>query len=164
MKQKLADMSDALDRICQKAAIGFFFFMVVLILFQVVGRYIFQAVPAWTAEAARYCMIWGGLLGATSAFKTNADPRLFQPPATRIKWINITATALRTISTIIFLAPVLYYCDTYLVRTFHRTTPTLEIRTIWVSIAIPLFILIIFFHMACDLICGDASKKSNGYS
>ena len=54
--------------------------MVVLVMFQVLARYVFRAVPVWTEEAARYCMVWGGLFGATVAFHGDLDPRLIQPP------------------------------------------------------------------------------------
>jgi TRAP-type C4-dicarboxylate transport system permease small subunit len=46
-----------LDSACRAASIDFFSLMLLLVLFQVIARYVFQMVPVWTEEAARYCMI-----------------------------------------------------------------------------------------------------------
>jgi len=80
MRRVIALVSYGLDRFCRATAVGFLSLMLLLVLFQVVARYIFQAVPVWTEEAARYSMIWGGLFGATVAFRGDLDPRLIQPP------------------------------------------------------------------------------------
>ena len=53
----LTKASLAVDRICRASAVGFFAAMLVIVLFQVVARYIFQSVPVWTEELARYCMV-----------------------------------------------------------------------------------------------------------
>lgn len=73
-------ISFELDRFCRAAASGFLGLMLLLVLFQVLARYIFQVVPVWTEEAARYCVVWGGLFGTTVAFRDDRDPRLIQPP------------------------------------------------------------------------------------
>jgi len=148
----LYQASNALDRFCIRAAMGFFSAMLVLVLFQIVARYIFRAAPVWTEEAARYCMIWGGLLGATAAFKADKDPRLIQQPRTGSKIWIISATWLRSLATIIFLGPVLYYSDRFLIRTWNRTSDALEIPLMWVTLAVPATVLIIFFHLLVRLI------------
>ena len=37
-------------------------FMTILVLFQVLTRYVFKSPPPWTEELARYVMIWGTLI------------------------------------------------------------------------------------------------------
>ena len=59
MRRTIALVSYGIDRFCRAAGIGFLSLMMLLVLFQVLARYIFQAVPVWTEDAARYCMIWG---------------------------------------------------------------------------------------------------------
>lgn len=152
IRKVIYQASKTLDRFCIRAAMGFFSAMLILVLFQIVARYIFRAAPVWTEEAARYCMVWGGLLGATAAFKAEQDPRLVQPPSTGSKlWIN-SATWLRSLATVVFLGPVLYYSDSYLVRTWHRTSDALEIPLMWVTLAVPTAVLIIFFHLLARII------------
>ena len=141
-------ISDKLDRGCRAGAVFFFAAMVVLVMFQVLARYVFRAVPVWTEEAARYCMVWGGLLGATVAFKAGRDPKLVPPPtAGPPLWLR-TASALRMLATLCFLGPILYHSDQFLARHWHRTAEALGISTVWVTMAVPIAILAIFIHLA----------------
>ena len=151
MRRIIVHISCALDRLCQFSAAAFFAAMLVLVVFQVVARYIFQAVPPWTAEAARYCMVWGGLLGATVAFRADQDPRLIQPPHSGRRAWAVSALWLRALAVAIFLGPVLYYSHGFLVRTWHRTTAALGISTMWVSLAVPFAVIVIFFHLLAKL-------------
>lgn len=147
----LFQASRAVDRVCRLTAVGFFTLMLLLILFQVVARYIFQSVPVWTEEAARYCMVWGGLLGATVAFRADMDPRLIQPPRKGPGWKILTALWLRSLAVVVFLGPVLYHSDRFLARTFHRSSEALGISMAWVTLAVPVFIIVIFFHLLARL-------------
>jgi TRAP-type C4-dicarboxylate transport system permease small subunit len=145
-------ISDWLDRFCRIAAGGFLTVMLLLILFQVVARYIFQSVPVWTEEMARWCMVWGGLLGATLAFRIDADPRLFQPPLKGSRIWVCSAFWLRTGMVIVFLGPVLWYSDRFIARMMARTAETMEIPLGWVSLAIPVMVLVIFIHLAARIV------------
>ena len=151
MRRILLSISSGLDKWCRSAAVGFLSLMLLLVLFQVLARYIFQAVPVWTEEAARYCMIYGGLLGATAAFAGDLDPRLVQPPKAGPKvWIASTVW-LRALATVFFLGPVLYHSDRFLRRGWHRASEGLEIPMALVTVAVPLAIVIIFIHLAVRL-------------
>jgi len=153
-------ISDKLDRGCRIGAIFFFAAMVLLVMFQVLARYVFQAVPVWTAEAARYCMVWGGLLGATVAFKADLDPKLVSPPTAGPRlWLR-TASVLRMLAVLFFLGPILYHSNRFLVRHWHRTSEALGISTIWVTMAVPISILIIFFHLTAKAVGSDNRKKN----
>ena len=141
-------VSDRLDQGCRAGAAFFFGAMVVLVMFQVLARYIFRAVPVWTEEAARYCMVWGGLLGATVAFKADRDPKLVAPPAKGPRiWLQ-AAFLLRSLAVLCFLGPILYHSYRFLVRHWHRTAEALGISTFWVTMAVPFAILTIFIHLA----------------
>jgi TRAP-type C4-dicarboxylate transport system permease small subunit len=145
-------ISDQLDRGCRAGAVMFFAAMVVLVMFQVLARYVFRAVPVWTEEAARYCMVWGGLLGATVAFKADRDPKLVSPPAGGARlWLG-TASVLRMLAVLCFLGPILYHSDRFLVRHWHRTTEAIGISTAWVTVAVPFSIVAIFIHLAARAI------------
>jgi TRAP-type C4-dicarboxylate transport system permease small subunit len=132
--------------------------MLLLVLFQVLARYIFQSVPVWTAEAARYCMIWGGLFGATVAFRADRDPRLLQPPQIGPKVWIVGATWLRSIAAVIFLGPVLYHSDRFLARGLHRLSDGLEVPMAWITVAVPITVVIILIHLMDRLIGIDARQ------
>ncbi len=152
MRRTLQLFSYGLDRICRATAVGFLSLLLMLVLFQVLARYIFQTVPVWTEEAARYCMIWGGLFGATTAFKTDWDPRLIQPPKSGPKAWIVSATWLRACAAVVFLGPVLYHSDRFLSRGLHRISDGLEVPMTYITIAVPLSIVIIFVHLAARLV------------
>lgn len=152
MRRILSRASDSLDLGCQWAATGFFFALLLLVIFQVVTRYILQNAPVWTEEVARYCMVWGGLLGATVAFKEGSDPFLVPPPTRgNPLWLS-SARILRATATVAFLGPILYHSDKFLLRTWQRTTEALGIPTAFITVAVPLAVVIIFFHLLAQLL------------
>ena len=152
MRRILARCSDYLDVGCQWTATGFFFALLFLVIFQVVTRYILQNAPVWTEEVARYCMVWGGLLGATVAFKEGSDPFLLPPPTKgNPAWV-FGARILRAMATVAFLGPILYHSDRFLLRTWQRTTEALGIPTAFVTVAVPIAVVIIFFHLLAQLL------------
>ena len=157
MRNAITAISRDIDRICRSAAVGFLSLMLLLVLFQVLARYLFQTVPVWTEEAARYCMIWGGLFGATAAFYGEADPRLIQPPRHGPKVWIIASGWLRAAAAIVFLGPVLYHSDRFLVRSWHRASEGMEIPMAFITVAVPLTVMIIFIHLTARLIGAGGS-------
>lgn len=162
VRDTIGGISNTLNRFCLRAAMGFLTAMLLLILFQILARYIFRAAPVWTAEAARYCMVWGGLLGATVAYKADQDPRLFQPPQTGPRWWVLLAGWLRALATVVFLGPVIYFSDRFLIRTWHRTSDALEIQLFWVTLAVPVAVIVILIHLLSKLIGADDRHAKNG--
>jgi TRAP-type C4-dicarboxylate transport system permease small subunit len=51
-----------------------------------------------------------------------------------------------------FLGPILYHSDKFLLRTWQRTTEALGIPTAFITIAVPLAVAIIFFHLLAQLL------------
>ena len=152
MVRAVNSISAMLDKFCRTTSVGFLALMLLLVLLQVVARYIFQAAPVWTEEGARYCMIWSGLFGATVAFRANRDPRLFHPPKSGPRIWILSSFWLRTLSTVVFLGPVLYHSDRFLIRGLYRKTEALEIPMSWVTVAVPLAVTIIFIHLIAQLL------------
>ncbi|MCU0574624.1 MAG: TRAP transporter small permease [Syntrophobacteraceae bacterium] len=164
MRRILARSSDYLDLGCQWLATGFFGAMLILVIFQVVTRYLLQNAPVWTEELARYCMVWGGLLGATVAFKEGSDPCLVPPP-TRGNHIWVSgARILRAIATVAFLGPILYHSDKFLLRTWQRTTEALGIPTAFVTVAVPLAVAVIFFHLLAQMLGKPGASEGQAES
>jgi TRAP-type C4-dicarboxylate transport system permease small subunit len=157
-KKRILIFSDRLDRFCRGTAVGFFSVMLVLVVFQVVARYVFQSVPVWTEEAARYCMVWGGLLGATAAFKAESDPRLIHPPKSGSRLKIAAAAWVRAVAVVVFLGPVLYHSDKFLMRTWHRTSEALGISSMWITLAVPTAVAIILFHLVAKLLESSAEE------
>ncbi|RJQ53073.1 MAG: TRAP transporter small permease subunit [Desulfobacteraceae bacterium] len=151
--------STFLDKFCRAASVGFLSLMLLLVLLQVVARYIFQSAPVWTEEAARYCMVWGGLLGATISFKADRDPRLFHPPRSGPRIWIFSSFWIRVMAAVIFLGPVFYHSDRFLSRGLHRATEAMEIPMAWITVAVPLAVVVIFIHITARILHTKAGTE-----
>ncbi len=162
----LARLSRWVDRVCRLGAGGFLALMVVLIAIQVVARYLFSEPPGWTEEAARYAMVWSGLLGAAVAFKAGGDPVLLRLQSLEgraaIRWLRAAAVLL-------FLGPILYFCifgpgwdlaRGFMARSASRNSEAIGVSMLWFSAALPVSFLAILVHAAAGLVPGgDAPAR-----
>jgi TRAP-type C4-dicarboxylate transport system permease small subunit len=152
--------SDALDRLCRWGALAGVVLMVALTAIQVVARYVLADPPAWTEEAARYAMIWSGMLGATVAFRWRRDPVLV-----KLRFVEqgrgLTAgRTLRALAAVLFLAPIWLYslfgpnfdiARGFLARSAERTAEVIGLPMVWFTCIIPIAITVIFVHVAAQL-------------
>ena len=152
MGSRLQNLSRKINNFVWRLSAVFFIAMLLIVIFQILARYIFNSPPPWTAEAARYCMIWGGMLGSSVAFYFNKDPRLFEPPKNKSKIVNIMLSWARSTAVLLFIVPILLSSWGYLNRSAGRTTEILRIPSVFVTSAIPISILLIFFHTIVHMI------------
>lgn len=169
MARAIIRLSDTLHRVCRWGAVAGILVMVALIAIQVVARYLLKEPPAWTEEGARYAMIWGGLLGATLAFRWRQDPVL-----TKLRFFERApghglGLALRALATLLFLGPIWFYSlfgpnfdvtRGYLARSAVRTAEAIGLPMVWFSAAVPIAITVIFIHLAAQLAAGRDGPRS----
>ncbi|MDD7973493.1 TRAP transporter small permease [Roseinatronobacter alkalisoli] len=153
--KKLIWLSEAVDQVLRLVALVFLVVMVLTITLQVVARYGFSAPPAWTEEAARYAMVWVGLLGASISFKAGFDPRLVTLPMTLPRPVLGVAAIIRGMAVVLFLGPILFYCffgpgmnpvRSFLSRSLHTSAESFDMPLIFVTVTVPIFISAIFLH------------------
>jgi TRAP-type C4-dicarboxylate transport system permease small subunit len=162
-------LSAMLDRICLSLAKAALVGMVGVILLQIVSRYGLHQPPVWTEELARYLMVWGGLLGATAAFRRAADPAVVrvneQAADARARFAKLAILA----TTLIFVAPILYFSlfgagfdpsRSFLVRSAARTSAGLGINLAFIAAAIPTVCAVILVHLAARLVAGPAAPPT----
>jgi TRAP-type C4-dicarboxylate transport system permease small subunit len=156
----LSQASDALDRLCRWGALAAMVLMVVFIAVQVIARYLWADPPGWTEEAARYAMVWAGLLGATVSFRAGFDPVLAKFKIFDRGVLRVTAAALRAIATVLFLGPILFFCAFgpnydvsrgYIARSAERAAEAIGVPMVWFTIALPIAIVVIFIHLLADI-------------
>ncbi|RVV97431.1 TRAP transporter small permease subunit [Mesobaculum littorinae] len=148
-------ISFAVDRVLRLLAQIGVVMMVAFIALQVVARYGFSAPPAWTEEAARYAMVWVGLLGAAVSYRIGFDPRLVHLPATMPRPVLAGAALLRGAAVVVFLGPILFYSfygpgmdpgRSFLARNIYTSAETFDMPMIFVAVTVPIFIIAIFLH------------------
>ncbi|MBK5926365.1 TRAP transporter small permease [Rhodobaculum claviforme] len=155
-------LSNGLDRLAGWAAMGFLVVLVVVVMIQVIARYVLNAPPAWTEEAARYAMIWAGLMGATLSFKRRFDPALFNGPKTatgtaRGAALAVATGAVQALVVLVYLLPILWHsfygpgmnpARSFLLRHSRMTAEAMDFSTVLVAVAVPLMAVFILIHLA----------------
>ena len=156
MRALLGRVSGEVHRLAMAVACLALLVMLASMALQVIARYVFQVPPAWTEELCRFCMVWAGMLGATTAFHERSDPTIITIRADASRTERKLAYVVRVASTLIFIVPVLFYCFTnssysfaggYLGRNLNKASDTLGITMVWVAAAVPLAFLIILLHI-----------------
>ncbi|WP_370208977.1 TRAP transporter small permease [Pararhodobacter marinus] len=138
-------LSEAINWIARRAAGLFFLGMLATMMLQVIARYAFDSPPFWTEELARWLMVWGGLLGASCAFHTHADPAMVNPPA-NVVWRLKAQAFSRFVGSWLFFLPVLWFTYPFFIRQIGRTSEGLEVSTAWMAAALPVALILILFH------------------
>ncbi|MEM5516376.1 TRAP transporter small permease subunit [Henriciella sp. AS95] len=133
--------------------------MVGLVVVQVVARYIFQDAPAWTEEAARYCMVWSALLAASCAFYQGVDPALIKVGSNAPTAQKRGARIARFLFVGIFAGTLLYHSAGMLSRASLRHTEALGLNLALVMMVVPVFCLLVLFHAAVQLVAGTVTDK-----
>jgi TRAP-type C4-dicarboxylate transport system permease small subunit len=151
MSALLRNLSVRLNRWCLRLAAVLTLAILALIGIQVVARYGFSRPPQWTEEAARFCMVWAGLLGATVSFYQGSDPVMMSLPfkpggksSHFLLWSRGVAIAL-------FIGPILYYSPGFLMRNMLRVSDSLHLNMAMVMAIVPLTAIIVGIHLAARL-------------
>jgi TRAP-type C4-dicarboxylate transport system permease small subunit len=169
----LLGVSAGLDQGCRFLAKAALIGMVLVVTLQIVARYGLRAPPVWTEELARYLMVWGGLLGATLAFRRGADPVITSPVETDDSIVALGAKFAIAATTLIFIGPILYYSlfgpgfdfsRGFMMRSFARTSPGLGINLAFVAAAIPTCCAILLIHLAARLVGGPLPTNAGEYA
>lgn len=151
----LVRMSSVLNRIALWGAVLAVAAMVGAAMWQVVARYIFSSPPIWTEEMARYAMVWAGMLGASCAFHSGADPVLFPGALTASGRKGLIAAVVRAIAVAIFAGPVLWFCILgpngsfargFIARSMDRNAEMLGVSMIWIASAVPIAFALVVLH------------------
>jgi len=168
MGQILIKASNGVHFTMRRVAVLAVCLMFVTVMIQIVARYVFSSPPIWTEDVARYAMVWTGLLGATLSFKTQSDAVLMQSVfPKRPHFLGVLAEAVQSAAILIFVLPVVYFCFVglrggfakgYLARQSGLTADTLGIPMSWISVSVPIAMIIILLHLAARW-AGDRSNE-----
>lgn len=165
MRNVILTASNSVHWAVRRAAVLAVCLMFVTVMIQIIARYVFAAPPVWTEDVARYAMVWTGLLGATLSFKTRADAVLMGSVfPKRPHFMAFFAEAVQSAAVLVFVLPVVYFCFVglrggfakgYLARQSGLTADTLGIPMVWISVSVPLAMIVILLHLAARW-AGDA--------
>lgn len=139
-------LSSKLETIAKIISILAIIGMLIVIILQIVARYIFASPPTWTEEVGKLLMIWGGLLGTSIAFKRRADIVLYNPPDKK-GFMDTFRRVIRFSAVLMFTGVILYYSPSFLSRSLAVDFLGMQgVSVIWATSAVPCFIALIFIH------------------
>lgn len=165
--------SNAVDSVCLTLAKAALVGMVAAIALQIVARYGLQSPPSWTEELARYLMVWGGLLGASAAFRRGIDPAVTQRPETGKGRSAQFARITLAFCVLLFLLPILYFSifgpgfdpsRSFLMRNLARTSSGLGMNLIFIAAAIPTFCIVVIIHLGARLVGGPLKTQATEHA
>lgn len=162
--QAVANLLNRLSDGLNRAALLGASLAVALMLFaagwQVIARYLLNQPPIWTEELARFSMVWGGLLGATCAFRFRRDPTLFPEALKKSGGTGLAFALIRSAGVLCFVLPILWFsffgpgtdpARGYLARLAGRQTETMDLPLVVFGIAIPLAFTLILLHVLAEI-------------
>ncbi|WP_321489026.1 TRAP transporter small permease subunit [uncultured Hyphomonas sp.] len=135
--------------------------MVVLVLIQIVARYLLRDAPAWTEEGARYCMVWSALLAATCAFYEKADPALVKVDEESAARLQQATSVVRFICVLVFSGVLLVYSGGMLMRSALRRSEALDINLALITGVVPVFASVILFHAVVQFMTAQATERQD---
>ncbi|RPE62934.1 TRAP-type C4-dicarboxylate transport system permease small subunit [Pacificibacter maritimus] len=171
MRNLILNVSNGIHSVTRQIAVFAVALMFVTVMIQIVARYVFSQPPVWTEDVARYAMVWTGLLGATLSFKSRSDATLMDSvfPA-RPHFMGLVSEIIQSTAILTFILPVVYFCfmglrggfaKGYLARQSGLTADTLGIPMVWISVSVPIAMIIILIHLAARW-AGDAGDSQQG--
>jgi TRAP-type transport system small permease protein len=111
--------------------------LLLIVLAQIVSRYVLNASLPWTEEAARYLMIWGVMLGASLAYRhgylISIETFVNRFPAPVRKLIRRA----NVLMSLCFTGILTVYGANLCVLGAKMESPALELSYLWVYLAIP---------------------------
>lgn len=161
-------LSAALNRVALLVAVAAVAVMLGAAGWQVVARYALSQPPAWTEELARFSMVWGGLMGASCAFHSKADPTLFPEASAMSGSRGRLLLIIRSLGVLAFILPTLWFCffgpganpaRGYIARLAGRQAETMNLPMMVFGIAIPIAFGIILVHVLAELTRGFAPTE-----
>jgi len=158
MRSAIITTSNSIHQVMRRIAVMAVCLMFFTVMLQIIARYVFSAPPVWTEDIARYAMVWTGLLGATLSFKTRSDAVLMDSVFPKSPHrLSLFSEFVQSAAVLIFVLPVVYFCFVglrggfakgYLARQSGLTADTLGIPMVWISVSVPLAMIIILVHLA----------------
>jgi TRAP-type C4-dicarboxylate transport system permease small subunit len=130
--QKLERFFSSVDRVAKFICMCLYGAMTIVIFIQICGRYVLPVPYSWTEELARYLMIWGAFIGASSLIRTGENIGVdFFIEKLPVKWKNMLYNGIE----IIILLSIIYVLKIALSVLpglgLYQTSPSLGISIFW---------------------------------
>lgn len=145
------------DTLTKYSAVAAFTVMSVMIVLQVVFRYVFEASLSFSEELARFLFIWATLLGAAMCVKRHShvgfDLLMTRLPAQIRKYGILFANLMG----VFFFLVIIFYGFKVVGITMGQTSPALGLKMGYVYLSVPVSGIIMLLNGVDNLIEDHAS-------
>lgn len=131
-KQLARRIEAVLDAVLIAALLG----MVMSISIQVFGRYVLRSSPGWTAETARFLMIWITMLASAAVIRKNGHISVTVVVEMLPRKIALAVYWIRDVLVLILAGSLAWYGYGYAMLGARRESPALEIPMLYPQLAI----------------------------
>ena len=111
----------------EAAICGLLVALTVVVVSQVVARYVLETPLSWSEELARFLLMWLSMLSAAYAFKTGAHFALRILVMQLPKAIRRVVTLLVHVVVVLFFAVLLYYSVVFVAGVSGHLAPALQV-------------------------------------
>ncbi|WP_404454813.1 TRAP transporter small permease [Oceanobacillus kapialis] len=149
---------DKLNQVVKYIVSAMFIVLAVLVVLQVVTRFIIDYPLSWSEEISRYLMIYIVFLGSALAMRNKEHIAIdFLMEVVSAKKKKVLNTVILWIS-LIFAAILLYFGAALTLTVVGQATPTLQFSMSWAYAAIPLGALLLLLNTIAVLMEDSKSK------
>ena len=136
-------------------------FMGVILMAQIIMRYVFNHPLSWSEELARYTYVWVCYIGLGYCVRHHTNIRMeaiqkIMPPVVR-KWVNVLLNAI----VFVMFGMLLPYSWDYALTQFSRKTPALSIPKGFITISVPIGIVLLLLNVVVDTVKIITSKPED---
>ncbi|MDG2375639.1 MAG: TRAP transporter small permease [Woeseiaceae bacterium] len=137
----------ALDNVLNNILITLMIALVAAVSWQVISRYVFASPSSWTEEAARFLMIWVGLLGAAYAFRTGVHLGFDLLPQ------KLSGQSAKTLKLLTLVAVILFSLTVLIIGGSNLVVLTWELKQHSAVLGLPIAWVYAVIPAAGTLIC-----------
>ncbi len=128
---------------------GLLLIVFIVVLSQVLMRYLFAYPNPWSEELSRFCFIWLSMLGASLAVERRShfgfDQAVRRLSPSRRRWARLSAKVL-----VAAVSLLLVISGLALVRlALGQHSPALDVPMAWVYAAVPVSGVLMLLHLSC---------------
>ncbi len=159
MKVKLRKFSQALNRVTRYTIAFLLMLMFIIIMLEIIFRYVVTYPAFWTEELARYLMFYMVLLGGSVAIRNDGHPALLFilqgfSMSFQKRWKILVDALVFLVLIFIFKEGLIMAVDEMI-----SSTPALRISFFWIYIALPIGSLLMMFELVMKNVFGVQGKE-----
>lgn len=155
-------ITDKINTIVKYIASLFLILLAILVVFQVIARFIINFPLSWSEEVSRYIMVYIVFLGSALAvrYKQHISIDFLVEIVSPKNKKNLTNLIL--LINAIFFALLVYYGSLFTLAMYKQATPALQFSMAWAYAAVPIGSLLMLINTVAVFIETNTKSKDGG--